>query len=243
MYESAWVADLALHEGLVFAEFVSERQSLLPDDEALLAAQWALVDRGVFEIERAGPGRLELHDIGHGEHISVPITNPTYRVRKGAVLFGRPLPVGDSYRAFGGFIEVSRSWVDDCLRALEEADPAEIAALAGRTMRPPQMKNTDGENLVFHTICWRCPEPDQVDGLLRRSGLNGDRDTGWSLVRDSANQSSTVVAHLLLTDDELIADVNSDPRANEIRALVATAVPDAVLVDDHVRSFDQAMAE
>jgi hypothetical protein len=243
MYESPWMADLALHEGLVFAEFVSEREGLLPDDEALLAAQWALVDRGVFEIARADPGRLELYDIGHGEHISVVMTNPTDRVRKGTVLFGRPLPVGDSYRAFGGFIEVSRSWVDDCLQALEEADPAEIAALAGRTMRPPQMKNTDGENLAFHTIRWRCREPDHVDGLLRRAGLNGDRDTGWSLVRDSANQPSTVVAHLLLTDGELIADVNSDPRANEIRALVATAVPDAELIDDNVRSFDQAMAE
>ena len=45
-------ADVALHEYGVDDEFLADRGWLLPDDEALLAAQWALVDRGVFEITR-----------------------------------------------------------------------------------------------------------------------------------------------------------------------------------------------
>ena len=32
------------------------RGSLLPDDERLLAEQWLLVDRSVFEVEKVSPG-------------------------------------------------------------------------------------------------------------------------------------------------------------------------------------------
>ncbi len=47
--DSPLVADLTLHEGGVFADFLDARDALLPDDEALLAAQWVLTNRGVFE--------------------------------------------------------------------------------------------------------------------------------------------------------------------------------------------------
>jgi hypothetical protein len=240
---SPWLADLALHEGGVFSEFVAERHGLLPDDEALLASQWTLVDRAVFEIRRAERGRLELYDIGRAERITVLNTTANERARKGVVLLGRPLPVGDTYRALSGFIEVPRARLDDVLRAIEDADPVEVAALVGRLLRPPHMQNTDGDELVFHTIRWRCPHPDRVGPALRAAGLNMDGDAAWSLVRDSANQPSTVIAHLRLVNRELSAEVNSDQRADEVRALMASAVADAELLEDEVRPFDELLAD
>ncbi len=44
------VIDAVLFEGGAFAEFLEVRGSLLPDDERLLADQWLLVDRSVFEV-------------------------------------------------------------------------------------------------------------------------------------------------------------------------------------------------
>ncbi len=244
LHGSPWVADLALHEGGLFADFVAERDGLLPDDEALLAAQWALVNRAVFEIGRVERGTLELHDIGRGERITVVNTTPNSRTRKGIVLMGRPLPAGDTYRAFSGFVEVPRARVDDFLAAIDEGDPHEIAALVGETLRPPRMQNTDGEVLVFHTLRWRCLHPDRVDAALRQAGLEADDDgAAWTLTRDTANQSSTVIVHLRLKGDELSADVNSDRRAAEVRALVAGAIPHAELLGDDERSFDEAMAD
>ena len=52
LQDSELVADLALCEAGVFGRFVAERSELLPDDEALLAAQWELVERSLFEIDR-----------------------------------------------------------------------------------------------------------------------------------------------------------------------------------------------
>ena len=48
--DGPFLRDVVLHEDGVFGEFLAARDGLLPDDEALLAAQWALVDRGVFEV-------------------------------------------------------------------------------------------------------------------------------------------------------------------------------------------------
>ena len=72
--------------------------------------------------------------------------------------------------------------------------------------------------------------------------LNGDDSPGgreWHLVRDSANQPNTLVLTLALEGDTLRGEVNSDARAAELRALVASVVPDAQLVDHDVRTFDE----
>ena len=242
--ESPWVADLALHEGGVFAEFLAARDALLPDDEALLAAQWALTHRGVFEIQRVEHDVLELHDIGRGETITVTNVIPSERTHKGIVLVGRPLPVGDTYRAFGGFIELPRALVAQLLHAIDDVDPIAIAATVGETMRPPRMQNTDGHDLVLHTMRWRCPDSVDVGAALLGTAMKADSDgASWTLVRDTTGQTDAVIAHLRLAGDELTGDVNSDQRAAELLALVTEALPDAHLLDDERRSIEEAMAE
>ena len=50
------VIDIALTELAWFEQFFETRGPLLPDDEALLATSWLLVDRTVYEIEETRPG-------------------------------------------------------------------------------------------------------------------------------------------------------------------------------------------
>jgi hypothetical protein len=122
------VMDLALQHS-VFAEFLAARDGLLPDDETLPAAQWALVDPGVFEVERFG-------------------------------------------------------------------------------------------------------------AALRAAGLDGD-ERAWRLERDTPNMPNATVATLRLDGVDLVGEVNSDQRADELRAVVAAALPGADLVADETQSLGE----
>src|SRR5207244_1518162 len=61
--------------------------------------------------------------------------------------------------------------------------------------------------------------------------------------RDSANQRQTVILTLTLDGTQLRADVNSDRRADEVIALVASIVEDAELVEHDIRELDEAMVQ
>jgi hypothetical protein len=239
-----FVADLALHEGGRFAEFLAARDGLLPDDESMLAAQWGLVDRGVFEVEGQNRDRLDLRDIASGERISVVNVGRDDADVRGRVMIGRPLPVGDTCRAFSGLIEVPRAAAGDLQAAIDDRDEFEIAQCLGETRRPPRVSNTDGEDLVFHTLRWRVTDPVAVDGALRAAGLDAEGDEpAWRLTRDSGNMANATIAALRLDGSELVGEVNSDERADELLGLVGVALPDAEFVVDDVREFDEALED
>jgi hypothetical protein len=164
---------------------------------------------------------------------------------------GRPLPVGDTWRAFGGFVEVPRKMVKPMLTAIDSGDPFAIAELLGTSFAPPQMANTDGEELVFHQLEWLLgydfevsPDVSTIDTALVSSGFrreNQEGDPAWSLIRDAENQQRTYVSTLLLEDGLLKGEANSDERAEELIELIAAALPDSVLDDDHVRTVEEAI--
>lgn len=246
MYEqllaSSLPTDLALHEGGLIRGFLESRRALLPDDEALLALQWALVDRSVFEVERVGHDHLGLYDLGRSERITVVNTLPSDQTRPGRLLLGRPLPVGDTYRAFSGFLAITRESVSPLLDAIEEDDPFAVADEIAELFRPPTLRNTDGQDIAFHTLRWRVADPSTARSALQAAGLTADDDAGpWRLVRDTRNGRDTIIATLRLDRDVLVGEVNSDERAAELRALVAAALPEAVLLDDAVRDLDDEL--
>lgn len=244
LLEAPFVLDVALHEDGIFDAFLASRHELLPDDEALLASQWALVDRAAFEIRRVDGDRLELLNIGTGDMIAVVNTHPSDRTRVGALMLGRPLPVGDTYRAFSGFIEIPREAVPDLLDTIASQDVDLLAEFLGRLFRPPRMSNTDGDDLELHTIRWHIGDPDGVDAALRNAGLHpGDDGSSWHMAKPREDAPDTIIAALTLDGDELVAEVNSVQRADLLRITIATALPSATFIDDDVRSLDDALAD
>jgi hypothetical protein len=229
--DGPFLRDIVLHEDGVFAEFLAARDGLLPDDEALLAAQWALVDRGVFEVLETTGTELELRNIATGDGVRVVNTHPADGIRPGSLLLGRPLPVGETYRAFSGFMPVPNGHQDAMLAAIDSGDSEQIVDALAAILAPPRLANSDGQDLVAHTITWRVPQPDAVSTALVRAGLQADGDDRWTLVRDSKNQNDTVIASVRLDHDELIVEVNSAERAAELQVLVADALPDAEVID------------
>ena len=153
------------------------------------------------------------------------------------LLVGRPLPVGDTYRAFSGFMHVPHGHSDAMLAAIDSGDSDAVADALAAILAPPRLANTDGHDLIAHTITWRVPDPSLVGDALVAAGLQADND-GWTLVRNSTNQDNTVIAGVDLDGDELTVEVNSAERAAELQVLVAAALPDAELVDVDARPFE-----
>ncbi|MGJ0223820.1 hypothetical protein ACQUZK_10500, partial [Streptococcus pyogenes] len=65
------VSDALLHEGGAFEAFLAELGELLPDDERLMAQQWALCDRSLHEVEAVRPrASVTLRDLRTGEVVT-----------------------------------------------------------------------------------------------------------------------------------------------------------------------------
>ena len=133
---SPFIADVALHEGGNFARFLEARQELLPADEFELATQWAAIDRGVFEIVKLAGQRVELRNIVTDIRITVGEMESGSGIETGDLMIGRPLPVGDGWRAFGGFMPCDPSIVENVVAAIEARDALGIAGLIGDQLAP-----------------------------------------------------------------------------------------------------------
>ena len=223
------VHDIALHEGGVFDDFLNARQALLPDDEALLATQWSLVDRGVFEVTRIGGESLQLRNIGTGEVITVVNVTPNRSTQVGSVMFGRPLPVGDTYRAFSGFIALPFQYVTPMTDAVATGGAAEISEVLAAMFARPRVVDADGEELEW---------PD----------LDSDEPLSEPLPQDDPQVRAILAQHIAQYEarwlDESIPalggrtprDAVMDPvgREDVIRLLASLPVPN----DDEVGAMD-----
>jgi SEC-C motif len=242
--DAPFVGDLVLHEYGLFEEFLATRSHRLPDDEALLAAQWELVDRAVFEVVDDRRTSLGLRDIAGGEEIRVVNVHAGEQISTGSVLVGRPLPVGDTYRSFSGFIPLPRRHVDAMLDAIATSDPFEIAAVLGHQFVPPTLTNTDGEPMLLHTLRWRLPAGtvDDLHTAFHDIGLDHDDadPPTWRLVRDTESMPRATILVYRLEGDELICDANSAERAELAEALVDEALGDAELIDVDRRTMEEA---
>jgi len=224
------LADVALHEAAVFADFVAERDALLPDDEALTAAQWALTDRSVFEIKGMGDDFVLVRDLRSGDELEVTNVTPSERSRMESLLLGRPLPIGDTWRALSGFIDVPDAMRDAAIDMLDGAgDPFEVAAFIGRCLGPPIVTNTDGELLQFHELTYRIPDPSEARRALLEDDRVREQDDG-SLVLAPSGVGSTLLLAIELSDRELVVHANSRRRAVMAQERIAELLPDAVLV-------------
>jgi hypothetical protein len=133
---SPFIADVALHEGGDFARFLEARQELLPADEFELATHWASIDRGVFEIMKLAGQRVELRNIVTDVRITVGEMESGSGIEAGDLMIGRPLPVGDGWRAFGGFMPCDPSIVENVVSAIGARDALGIAGLIGDQLAP-----------------------------------------------------------------------------------------------------------
>ncbi len=132
------VLDAVLFEGGAFQDFLEVRGSLLPDDERLLAEQWLLVDRSVFEVEQVHRGAgVTVRDLRTGDTHEVLERTASRLLSPGLLLCTRAVAAGDTMQFFGGLEPVALHERDQLIALLDtEPEPATLVARLSRRFAP-----------------------------------------------------------------------------------------------------------
>jgi hypothetical protein len=100
---------------------------VLPADEVELTDQWIRASRSVFRVKKSTHAALELFDLRSRASVTIVGTVPEQQLEVGTLICGRPLPVGQTHRSYGGFLPVDESMSDGVLEACGSRNLATVA--------------------------------------------------------------------------------------------------------------------
>lgn len=130
MLEQSYIpTDIALHEGKVANRFLMAKSAILPADEIDLTEQWIAAPRSVFRVKKSTHAELQLVELRSRDRITIVGTIPEQPLEVGTLICGRPLPVGQTHRSYGGFVPVDESMIDSLLEACASRN-LEIVAIS-----------------------------------------------------------------------------------------------------------------
>ena len=237
------VADAMMFEGGAFAEFLDQRGFLLPDDERLLAEQWLLVERSVFEVEslRAGQG-LTMRDVRTGDRHEVRERTASRQLKVGDLVCARIVPAGDTMQVFGGIEPVGLHEREALVDLLDsDPDPVELVAALSRRFAPPVLQNTEGDPLVLCEARLRVPDSATLITFLDATYEPTDGDVHgreWhELV--TTDGMERIRATLRLEGDELLVDANSEARMDRVLAALGALRPAPIVLDQVRRPAEE----
>lgn len=219
--------DVVLFEGGAFADFLTTRGSLLPEDERLLAGQWLLVQRSVHEVVAVSPGQgFTLRDVRTGDVHQVRERAGSAQVKVGQLYCARVVPAGDTMQIFGGLEPVSLGERDDLIALPDDdPDPVGLVAALSRRFAPPVLQNTEGESLTMCDATLRVDDPVALAQALDDAYDRDDEQTDGTLVwyeHVITHGMQRIRAHLELGGDQLHVHANSAARFERVLATVRT---------------------
>jgi hypothetical protein len=221
------IIDVTLFEGGAFDDFVERRGTLLPADELLLAQQWQLTVRSVFDVTAVSPGSsLTLRDVRTGDVIEVSERTASREVRRGQLICTHLLPTGDGHRIFGGIDPVGLHEREALIELLDDnPQPEEVVASCSRRFAPPGLANTEGHPLMLCRADLRSADPQQLALALDRAYRREEADTDEPSVARwveivNVDGMDRIRAELQLVGDELTITANSETRQDAALARV-----------------------
>ncbi len=236
------VADAVMFEGGAFAEFLDQRGFLLPDDERLLAEQWLLVDRSVFEVEslRAGQG-LSMRDVRTGDRHEVREHTASRQLKVGDLVCARVVPAGDTMQVFGGVEPVGLHEREELVELLDSGpDPEDLVAALSRRFAPPVLQNTEGDPIVLCEARLRVSDPaalaKSLDALYQVDDSDPATRQWHELV--TTHGMERLRANLRLKGDELFVDTNSEARMDRVLATLGAFQPAPTMIDQLRRAAE-----
>jgi hypothetical protein len=217
-----------------------------------------------YEIQETQPGRgYRLKDILRGTVSDVIEKKGSETARQGDILFARVAQMDSIAMLIGcGTVLIPPKMKPELIRfrqwLLESDDPITSRTLYEydleirelyfdifySLMRPPELQNTDGDPLNFHTIYYEIDSPDLVFELLKvlaeissetelretadqnESGRIIRAEVPWSRQgqNKTAAMDNTVLGQLAIDEHRLTVEVNSARRAEIIRAEIETGL-------------------
>lgn len=237
------IADAVLAEGGRFAQWLDERGALLPSDEAMLAGQWALIDRSVFEVTeiRLGEG-ITLRDVRTGDVVEVDERAGSHDVRVGGYVLVRPLPTGTGrYQLFGGITRVPDAMLDRFLELLDaEPGPDELLGLVAEAEAPPSVSNREGDPTVLCEYLFELGDPDSAVRILDETFDKAETAGEWTWLADPEEDPDqvsvslgghTIRGTLRLDGSRLVCESNSVPRIEALAELIENRIGEVTLIE------------
>jgi hypothetical protein len=250
--ESITIADL----------YAAKKADRLNHLEAQIIKATARQPFSFYEIQETQPGRgYRLKDILRGTVSDVIEKKGSETARQGDILFARVAQMDSIAMLIGcGTVLIPPKMKPELIRfrqwLLESDDPITSRTLYEydleirelyfdifySLMRPPELQNTDGDPLNFHTIYYEIDSPDLVFELLKvlaeissetelretadqnESGRIIRAEVPWSRQgqNKTAAMDNTVLGQLAIDEHRLTVEVNSARRAEIIRAEIET---------------------
>jgi hypothetical protein len=237
------VMDVVLFEGGAFAKFLQVRGPLLPDDERLLAEQWLLVDRSVFEVEKVNRGEsLTVRDIRNGDVHEVRERTASRQLKTGQLICARVLPAGDSMQFFGGVEPVALHERDALIDLLDsEPDPVELVTELSRRFAPATLTNTEGDPLMICEATVRLG--DAIEAALDETydRVDGEEPPRWH-EHVNTHGMPRIRAVLVRDGDTLRVETNSAERMDRVLATLIRLDNTVRMLDDVRRPIRDARA-
>ncbi|OBA81176.1 hypothetical protein A9W99_14600 [Mycobacterium sp. 1164966.3] len=230
------VLDAVLFEGGAFEEFLEIRGKLLPDDERLLAQQWLLVERSVFEVEQVLRGQsVSVRDVRTGDTHEVREATASRQLKPGQLVCGRVVPAGDSMQFFGGLEPVALHERDALIDLLDAGpDPVSLVAQLSRRFAPPTLTNTEGDPLAICEAIVEVTDAAEMETLLDDTYDRAGDEPHWfeHVITDGM---SRIRATLVFEGEALRVQTNSEKRMDRVLATLARLDPDMSVLDDSRR--------
>ncbi len=225
--------DAVLFEGGAFADFLESRGYLLPDDERLLAEQWLLVDRSVFEIEESRPGDgVTLRDLRTGDTHAVHDRIASRQLKPGHLVCTRVLPVGEMLRFVSALEPVALHERDDLISLLDAGpEPAELVAFLSQRFAPLTLTNTEGHLVVICEALVRITDPDRLRNALDAQYDRSGPAEHW-IEHVTVHGMQQVRSSFDLDGDTLRVSTNSNERMDDALAALSRLDPTMTIVDD-----------
>lgn len=235
--------DAVLFEGGAFEEFLEIRGSLLPDDERLLAEQWLLVERSVFEVEEVRRGQgVTVRDLRTGDTHDVRERAASHQLKPGQLVCARVVPAGDTMQFFGGVEPVALHQRDVLIDLLDdEPDAVALVAELSRRYAPPQLVDTEGDPLAICEATVQVSDPARLVAALDDTYDRGDGDESPQWFEHVTTQGMRRVrARLVLDGTTLRVEANSERRMDRVLDTLARLDPEIDVLDDSRRPMHDA---
>jgi hypothetical protein len=210
--EDPLVIDVTTFEAGAFADYLACRREFLTAEDELIAAQWQLAHRSVYEVESVQPGRtIGLRDLRTGDRHTIDSRHASHHLEPGEFYCCHLIPVADAMMATGSFEPVASNQRENLLALLddEDPDPEAIIEFLSARFAPTRLVTTDGEPMVLCEARLTVTHPgvaaEFFDTEFDRENIGEQR---WTWLTDTG----TVLGNLRFDADILIVEAMNEQR-------------------------------